>query len=249
MFVWNLETNEQLVRLEGHDEESEVERDRLHARRQARRDRSLGRRHPRLGRRVGQGIGEDQRAAKASLAFALSPNGKKAVVSVARDTLVSSTTWKRRRNCSNSAGTRTRFKQLPFLLDDARIVTGPVATALCRLWDAATGTEVHKFAAHSGSVRGVSFTADGKTLVSVGYDHVNRVWDLTARRQVAAFEVHDRKFCRSPSRPMERRSFREGGFLHCKMAPLPSPFQDDRETRAAQVVVIVVVTASAVRNR
>jgi len=29
-------------------------------------------------------------------------------------------------------------------------------------------------------------------LASVGYDHVNRVWDLTARRQVAAFEVSER---------------------------------------------------------
>ena len=38
----------------------------------------------------------------------------------------------------------------------------------------------------------MSFTADGKTAASVGYDHVNRVWDLVGRRQVAAFEVHDR---------------------------------------------------------
>ena len=134
VFVWSLETNEELVRLEGHDEESEVNGSRS-----------------RHGKRVvtaasdgdirvwdaesGKELAKIKGPREGILAFALSPDGKKAVVSVpGHACLVYDLETKK--ELFQLRGTRTRFKQL--LCDGARIVTGAADRTL-RLWDSANG--------------------------------------------------------------------------------------------------------------
>ena len=61
-----------------------------------------------------------------------------------------------------------------------------VAWGLCRseplvhLLDVATGKERHTFAGHLGGVQTLTFSADGKKLVSGGSDATLLVWDMTA---------------------------------------------------------------------
>jgi dipeptidyl aminopeptidase/acylaminoacyl peptidase len=48
-----------------------------------------------------------------------------------------------------------------------------------RLWEVATGKERRRFAGHWGSVRTVTFSPDGKLLVTAGDDTTALVWDVT----------------------------------------------------------------------
>jgi WD40 repeat protein len=47
-----------------------------------------------------------------------------------------------------------------------------------RVWDAATGKELHRFAGHQGGVIALAFTADGRRLVSGSFDTTALVWDV-----------------------------------------------------------------------
>ena len=57
-------------------------------------------------------------------------------------------------------------------------------------WDA--GEAVRTFQGHSDGVRSVALTPDERLLVSASIDRTLRVWDVATRRQLAAFQVHDR---------------------------------------------------------
>jgi WD40 repeat protein len=58
---------------------------------------------------------------------------------------------------------------------------------LC-LWDPLTGRRVHDFNGHEGAVALLSFSSDGKQLVSSGSDGAIRVWDIPSSRQVGVIE-------------------------------------------------------------
>src|SRR5207245_363283 len=116
------------------------------------------------------------------LAFALSPDGKRAAVSGAPGHSCVVYDLETKKELFRLRGHANTVHTITFSPDGARILTG-AADRTMRLWDSTSGKEVHKFDAHAGYVRGARFTPDGKTLVSVGYDHVNRVWDLTTMRQ------------------------------------------------------------------
>jgi len=51
------------------------------------------------------------------------------------------------------------------------------------VWDAATGRELSVLRGHSGSVESVSFSADGKQVVTAGADGTARVWDAAVSRE------------------------------------------------------------------
>ena len=52
-------------------------------------------------------------------------------------------------------------------------------TDIC-LWDTATGQITRRLKGHTGAVRSVAFTQDGKTLVSAGDDATVRVWSVSS---------------------------------------------------------------------
>jgi WD40 repeat protein len=60
-----------------------------------------------------------------------------------------------------------------------------------RLVDRGTGKEIRKLAGHSSPVQSVSFSANGKTLASGGYDHAIRLWDVATGKPLHTFEGHN----------------------------------------------------------
>ena len=59
-----------------------------------------------------------------------------------------------------------------------------------RLWETATGKEIHQLQGHQGWVYFVAFSPDGKTLATAGDDQTVRLWDVASGKQVVPFTLH-----------------------------------------------------------
>ncbi len=59
-----------------------------------------------------------------------------------------------------------------------------------KLWDLATGREIRKLEGHSGEVRLVAISPDGKSALSGSEDHTVRLWDLATGREIRKLEGH-----------------------------------------------------------
>jgi WD40 repeat protein/serine/threonine protein kinase len=67
-----------------------------------------------------------------------------------------------------------------------------------RIWDVATGREVHKLKVGASPVKSVAFSPDGRRLVSFGErEKVVKVWDPTAGKEVLSFPTNDKDYLES----------------------------------------------------
>jgi WD40 repeat protein/serine/threonine protein kinase len=77
---------------------------------------------------------------------------------------------------------------------DGKMVAAAGRDNLVKVWDVATGKQLHKFDGHLHSyytsVHSLAFSHDGKLLASGGDDHRTRIWDLTTGTERCAPGAH-----------------------------------------------------------
>jgi WD40 repeat protein/predicted Ser/Thr protein kinase len=65
-------------------------------------------------------------------------------------------------------------------------------SAAIRLWDLTTGQQLRQFEGHTGAVEWVTFTPDGRRILSAGGegDSTLRIWDATTAKELQCFRGH-----------------------------------------------------------
>lgn len=69
-------------------------------------------------------------------------------------------------------------------------VTSFVSDTVVKLFSVKTGREVGQLVGHASWIPGLTFTADGKRLISAGADQTIRIWDIVERRELTALRGH-----------------------------------------------------------
>jgi len=77
-----------------------------------------------------------------------------------------------------------------FSPDGKTFVSGGAFDNTVKLWDAATGREIHTLSGHSASVESVAFSPDGKTIVSGSGDKTIKLWDVVTGREIRTLTGH-----------------------------------------------------------
>jgi len=72
------------------------------------------------------------------------------------------------------------------------VVTGSLDKT-ARLWDTASGKELHVLRGHEGVVWSAQFASDGKTVVTASFDKTARLWRCIMCRPVDELAVELRK--------------------------------------------------------
>jgi RNA polymerase sigma factor (sigma-70 family) len=73
---------------------------------------------------------------------------------------------------------------------DGKTLASGTHTGTIRLWDAATGKELHLLTGHGGGIYSLAFTPDNKTLASGSWDKTIRLWDVATGRQLQILNSH-----------------------------------------------------------
>ena len=84
---------------------------------------------------------------------------------------------------------------------DGTRLAGACGDTFVRLWDAATGKELHTLKGHTDRVSGVTWAMDNKSLVSCGLDHTLRHWDADSGAALATYSGHIGPAIRAHVRP------------------------------------------------
>ena len=79
--------------------------------------------------------------------------------------------------------------RLPQLLTQQANVIATGAIPAPATGEPHTVTEAHAFKAHSGAVEGVSFSGDGRLIVTTGADKVLKIWDAASRTQTGSLTL------------------------------------------------------------
>lgn len=61
-----------------------------------------------------------------------------------------------------------------------------------QFWQVATGAEAHPPLPHSGPVRGIAFSPDGKLLLTAGHGNPVQLWELAQNRAIRTFTEHEK---------------------------------------------------------
>src|SRR5204863_6051149 len=62
-----------------------------------------------------------------------------------------------------------------------------------KLWDVATGMQLHSLEGHSDGVNSVAFNQDGKLLASVSRDAKTKLWNIKSGQELASLISLDEK--------------------------------------------------------
>jgi WD40 repeat protein len=74
---------------------------------------------------------------------------------------------------------------------DGRLVATSDQGGVVRVWDGATGREVHAVRYSQEEVTCVRFSPDGRTLATIGADRAVRLWHVPTRRELFTLCRHD----------------------------------------------------------
>ncbi|MGP0063331.1 MAG: WD40 repeat domain-containing serine/threonine protein kinase [Isosphaeraceae bacterium] len=73
---------------------------------------------------------------------------------------------------------------------DGRLIASSSADLTVRLWDTATGREVHTLKGHTKVVDRVAFSPDGRSLASTSWDGTVKLWNVTTGTEVRTLRGH-----------------------------------------------------------
>ena len=76
-----------------------------------------------------------------------------------------------------------------FSPDGSRIVTASRDTT-ARIWDSATGKELHTLSGHESFVRSAEFSPDGSKVVTASRDKTARIWDTATGKELHTLSGH-----------------------------------------------------------
>jgi len=74
--------------------------------------------------------------------------------------------------------------------DGSLLVTAHFGDSSIRLWDQATGTELHTLYGHVSGIFGLTFSPDGRYIASVGGTQSVKLWDAASGRELRRYRGH-----------------------------------------------------------
>ena len=133
------------------------------------------------------------------ISAAFSPDGK-LVVTASMTTPPRCGTRRRVRSCTPWPATRIRSTRPP----SARTASWwrrPADDNTARVWDVATGEELHTLAGHTGRSTRRCFSPDGKLVVTASRDNTAKVWDVATGKELHTLAGHTAPVCSAAFSP------------------------------------------------
>jgi WD40 repeat protein len=84
----------------------------------------------------------------------------------------------------------TRIFSVAFSPDGSRLAAACWDDRTIKVWDAASGRELHNLHGHTGQLFSVAFSPDGSRLASASVDHTIKVWDAASGKELRTLKGH-----------------------------------------------------------
>ncbi len=130
--------------------------------------------------------GREKRQFKGGL-FAFSPDGKTLAVSVPRNRIRLYDTSTGRETGRSLEGHQAEILCLAFAADNKRLISGGRDKTV-RVWNVASGEELHRLEGHGGTVHSGLLSPGGKVLASGSDDKTIRLWDMASGKELRRVE-------------------------------------------------------------